>query len=162
MELSWEERIAQFWSTADDSQPHSMLDAMGMLVGEGGRHDPDAIYEWASVQDFLGRESDAIPLYRSALSHGLSGARRPQAVLQLASSLRNVGHADEAVELLSSLDEDAVVGAARQAFLALALRDAGRHDEALKVALLALAPTLTLYGRVISSYAEELTAGQTD
>jgi hypothetical protein len=157
MHASWEERIAGFWAEADDRQPDRMLSTMRSLIDERPHDDAEAVYEWASVHDFLGREHDAIPLYRSALAHGLAGEREPQAVIQLASSLRNVGRPDEAVALLSGRSADDTVGAAAQAFLALALRDAGRPDEALRTALQALAPTLPMYGRVVSRYADELT-----
>ena len=159
MHATWEERIARFWADADDARPDRMLSAMRRLVDERPHDDPDAIFEWASVHDFVGREEDAIPLYRSALAHNLTGEREPQAVIQLASSLRNVGRSDAAIELLADRDPDDTVGAAAQAFLALALRDAGRPDEAVRIALLALAPTLPMYGRAVSKYAEELTDG---
>ena len=161
MSESWDERIDEFWQSADDARPADMLAAMAALIRERGDGDPDALYEWASVHDFLGREAEAIPLYRGALAAGLSGDRRPQAVIQLASSLRNVGEPAAAIELLEDHAPDAVTGAASQAFLALALRDAGRTDEALRVALRALAPTLPMYGRAVTAYADEL-AGSRD
>jgi tetratricopeptide (TPR) repeat protein len=153
--------VEAFWDVADETQPEAMLQSMRRLVEERGEDDPDALYEWASVHDFLGRETDAIPLYRTALDHGLASPRLQQAVIQLASSLRNIGHADEAAEILMKAHSDDVVGDAAQAFLALALHDCGRYDEALRVALRALARTLPFYGRSITAYADELgTAGQ--
>ncbi|QGU28765.1 hypothetical protein D7D94_03045 [Microbacterium oryzae] len=129
---------------------------MAVLIRERGDGDPDALYEWASAHDFLGREAEAIPLYREALAAGLSGERRPQAIIQLASSLRNVGDPAAAIDLLEEHAPHAVTGSASQAFLALALHDAGRTDEALRVALRALAPTLPLYSRAVAAYADEL------
>lgn len=154
---SWDERIAIFWASADDSKADTTLLAMKRLVEERPANDPDALYEWASVHDFLGREAESIPLYRAALEAGLSGDREPQAVIQLASSLRNVGEAQAAVDLLDGRPQEAVTGSAGQAFLALALFDAGQPRAALQVALHALAPTLPLYRRAILSYADELT-----
>jgi tetratricopeptide (TPR) repeat protein len=153
---SWDDRVDRFWASATDSAPELAMAGMRRLVEERPETDPDAIYEWASVHDFLGLETDAIPLYRLALASGLSGARHPQAVIQLASSLRNTGRAREAVELLEGGTTDAVTGSAAQAFLALALYDVGRPRDALRVALKALAPTLPLYGRAVSSYADDL------
>ncbi|MEU4689372.1 tetratricopeptide repeat protein [Actinoplanes sp. NPDC023714] len=157
MDASWEQRIAEFWRTADDSDSAATLQAMQDLVA--GRDDPDAVYEWASVHDFLGREADAVPLYRRALDAGLRPPRRQQAIVQLGSSLRNIGRPDEAVALLSAQQPDDVVGDAARAFLALALHDSGRTEEALRVALRALAATLPLYGRAVSAYADELPTG---
>lgn len=156
---TWDERVAAFWASADESRPEAVLAELGELVAERPAGDPDALYEWASAHDFLGEEAKAIPLYRSALAAGLTGTRKPQAIIQLASSLRNVGDPAAAVELLEALPDDAVTGAAAQAFLALSLRDCGEHDRALRTALKALAPTLPMYQRAIDGYADELLDG---
>lgn len=153
---SWDERIGAFWESADDARPAETLAAMAALMREREDGDPDALYEWASAHDFLEREAEAIALYRETLAAGLSGDRRPQAIIQLASSLRNVGDPAAAIDLLEEHAPDAITGAASQAFLALALHDAGRTDEALRIALRALAPTLPLYSRAVTAYADEL------
>lgn len=155
--MTWDERIAAFWDRADDERPQRMLDDMRALVEERDADDPDALFEWASVHDFLGREREAVPLYRRALDLGLSGDRLPQAIIQLGSSLRNIGEPAAAVDLLQGAPTSAITGDARQAFLALALHDCGDHAAALHVALEALAPTLPMYGRAVSRYAAELT-----
>lgn len=152
----WEDRIALFWHTADSNQPEAALENMRSLISERAEDDPEALYEWASVHDFLGQEAAAIPLYRSALHHGLQSPKRPQAIIQLASSLRNVGNAKEAVDVLSTARSNEVTGDAAQAFLALALHDSGDSAGALRAALLALAPTLPMYTRAITHYANDL------
>jgi tetratricopeptide (TPR) repeat protein len=157
---SWDQRIARFWELADDDRPDAVLAGMEAIVSERPEGDPEALYEWASVHDFLGFEPDAIPLYRQALQAGLDGARRSQAIIQLASSLRNVGDAAAAVGLLDGIRDDPTTGDAAGAFLALALHDLGRYDDALRVALDALARTLPLYGKAVERYAEHL--GATD
>lgn len=159
MSDDWEMRIKDFWADADDADEEATLAAMKALIEERPADDPAAIYEWASVHDFLGRESEAVPLYRRALERGLDDSRRSQAYVQLASSLRNTGQPEEAVLLLEQMERDALVGDAPQAFLALALFDAGRPGDALRVALSALAGTLPLYGGVVRRYAEELPSG---
>lgn len=156
MTSSWDERIASFWRSVGDLEPDAALAAMKQLVDERTGSDPDALYEWASMHDFLGREAEAIPLYQAALEAGLSGERKPQAVIQLASSLRNVGDVEAAIDLLEGCLSNPVTGSAAHAFLALALFDAGRPRHALHTALIALAPTLPLYGRAISAYANRL------
>ncbi|MFD4960300.1 tetratricopeptide repeat protein [Microbacterium sp. NPDC058389] len=152
---SWEDRVAAFWDAADDADP-AVVDRMRALVDERPPADPVALFEWASVLDFVGREHEAVPAYEAALAAGLDGERMPQAVVQLASSLRNIGRPDEGAALLRDLGDGTVAGAAVQAFLALCLRDAGHPDEALAVALRALAPTLPLYRRSVAAYADEL------
>lgn len=157
MTATWDERIDLYWTTVDDTRPAEALEAMRSLIDERPDGDPDALYEWASVHDYLGMELDAIPFYRAALDRGLSGARRSQAIIQLASSLRNVGEPDAAIGLLREHPGDDITGDAAQAFLALALRDGGHPDEALRTALVALARTLPLYRRAVEDYAKELT-----
>lgn len=154
---TWEANITQFWEQVEAMGPEMALQMMTQLVEQKPPGNPEALYEMASIQDFLGHESAAIPLYRDALAAGLAGERRPQAIVQLASSLRNVGASADAVELLVEAELDAQTQPGARAFLALALHDCGRSDEALQVALLALAETLPLYGHSVSSYAKELT-----
>lgn len=153
---AWEERVAAFWRDADDADPAATLAAMRTLVNERPADDASALYEWASVHDFLGLEAEAVPLYRAALQGALDAHRRSQTVIQLASSLRNVGEADEAIALLEGVPESDALHASARAFLALALHDVGRHADALRVALDALAPHLPAYRRSILDYAAEL------
>ena len=87
--------------------------------------------------------------------------RRRRAVIQMASSLRNIGRVAESVELLTAEahnhDPDAAVLAdAVSAVLALCLADLGREREAVSVALLALAPHLPRYQRSMANYARLL------
>ncbi|MCI1664617.1 tetratricopeptide repeat protein [Bifidobacterium crudilactis] len=152
---SWDDKIADFWAAADGMERESAIIAMRNLVGELPKHDPRGAFEWASVHDFLGLEEQAIPLYRAALEQGLSGARRSQAVIQLASSLRNIGDAESAIAILSQEPGSEETGDAAQAFLALALRDAGRCDEALRIALTALARSLPMYAHAVERYAAQ-------
>jgi tetratricopeptide (TPR) repeat protein len=156
MSDDWEARVAAFWATADDQQPARLLSEMRSLAADRPANDPTALYEWASVHDFVGREEEAIPLYQAALEHGLTGGRRPQAIIQLASSLRNIGQPAAAVELLQPLDNDDVTGDAAQAFLALAQWDRGQHAAALRTALTALSRSLPLYQHAVADYAAQL------
>jgi hypothetical protein len=117
-------------------------------------------FERASSFDSMGHSGLAVPLYRKALDRGLSGERRRRAVIQLASSLRNVGRPDESVALLrTEMDvgsdhlDDAVRG-----FLALALADTGKEREAVSLALGALARHLPRYQRSLADYAKLLLA----
>jgi Tetratrico peptide repeat len=102
-----------------------------------------------------GHSDLAVPLYRRALEVGLGDDRRRQAVIQLASSLRNLGRASESVALLTAerdRDSDELDDAV-DAFLALALVDAGREREAVSVALLAVSRHMTRYQRSLTNYA---------
>ena len=69
-------------------------------------------------------------MYRRALELGLEGERRRRAVIQMASSLRNLGRPEESVALLTA-ERDAGSDALDDAvavFLALALADVGGSE----------------------------------
>lgn len=158
MSDDWDERIGTFWREASDVDEQATLSALRALIDERPADDAASVYEWASVHDFLGHEAEAIPLYRRALSLGLDQTRRAQAQIQLASSLRNIGDTSEAIRILEEMESDGSTGDAQQAFLALALFDAGRPGDALRVALMALGKTLPFYGRAITRYADEISS----
>lgn len=162
MTESWGERVNEFWSQADGADRLALLAAMDSLVRELPPGDAAALYEWASVLDFLGREAEAIPVYRQTLEAGLDAERQPQALIQLASSLRNVGDPGAAIEILEQMQENPVTGDAHRAFLALALFDAERRDDAIRVALEALAKTLPVYADPVAAYARDLHSESTD
>ena len=158
-DADWEARVAAVWNGAAGLSDDAVLDAIDELVVERGREDAAALFEAASVRDYLGRESEAEPFYRRALELGLEEARHPQAIIQLASTLRNLGRAEEAVTLLRGWivrHPDHPLADAGRAFLSLALLSAGHDREAALVALRTLAPTLPQYASTISEYAEQL------
>ena len=117
-----------------------------------------AAFERAASLDSTGHSDLAVPLYRQALALGLRGERRRRAVIQMASSLRNIGRAPESVALLTA-ERDAGsddLDDAVDAFLALALVDTGREREAVSIALTALARHLIRYQRSLANYAQQL------
>ena len=161
MTETWEARVAAVWATAESSPDETVLATIDALVSERGPDDAAALFEAASVRDYLGREAEAEPLYRAAIAAGLDDQRRPQAVIQLASTLRNLGRPADAVDLLNDLlaehTEDEWTGPAA-AFLALSLASAGRERDAASVALYALADSLPVYSAAVRRYALELRA----
>lgn len=154
----WEERLATLWASIDELAEQEFLAGVDQLIGELPPNSAVGKFERAAALDSTGHSDLAVPLYREALDLGLHGTRRRRAVIQLASSLRNIGRAPESVELLtaelavgSEELEDAVIG-----FLALALADTGREREGLSLALTALAPHLPRYQRSLANYAQSL------
>ena len=121
-----------------------------------------AQFERGCAQDSTGRPAEAVGLYRAALAAGLTGLRRRRAVIQLASSLRNLGQAAESVALLApelNAPPDELDDAVR-AVLALALADVGRAREAVGISVGALARHLPRYQRSMARYAAQLAAGE--
>jgi tetratricopeptide (TPR) repeat protein len=157
----WEQRLADLWAAVDDHDPDDFLARVQALTGELPPGDPIALFELASANDSTGHPEEAAPLYRKALAGGVTGERRRRAVIQLASTLRNLGHAEESVALLAaeleagSDDLDDAVAA----FLSLALIDTGREREAAALALAALSRHLPRYNRSLANYAKAVAEG---
>jgi len=158
----WEKRSedlwAQFNAAPDEWDEEEFRKQVGALADELGPDDPVAAFERASAWDSTGHSDKAIPLYRKALELGVEGIRRRRSVIQMSSSLRNMGQADESVRLLTEergrgSDEldDAV-----SATLALALTSVGREREAVSIAVGALAKHLPRYQRSMANYARLL------
>ncbi|MFF1445261.1 tetratricopeptide repeat protein [Streptomyces sp. NPDC058295] len=147
-----EERAAEFRALIDK------------LVAELPEGSPLGPFERACAWDSTGHSDRAAPLYRDALARGLSevsGYKGRRAKIQLSSSLRNIGQADEGVKLLTpELDapSDELDDAVR-ACLALCLSSLGRDREGLSLVLGALAPHLPRYQRSMANYAKALTEG---
>jgi hypothetical protein len=159
-DASWETRIAALWSAFDDYEPAAFVARVDELAAELPADSAPGLFERGAARDSTGHPEEAIALYRAALDAGLIGVRRRRAAIQMGSSLRNVGRAAEAVDLLAAELEtttDELDGAVR-AFLALALVDVGREREAVAVSLAALARYLPRYNRSLARYAEDLAA----
>ncbi|MEU5577723.1 tetratricopeptide repeat protein [Streptomyces huasconensis] len=161
MDDDWERRVDEAWASYDtygedrDAEFRALIDALAAELPEG---DPAGLFERACAFDSTGRSDRAVPLYQEALERGLSGYRKRRALIQLASSLRNVGRAEEGVALLEpELDGPAhELDDAVRAVLALCLASLGREREGLSLVLGALAPHLPRYQRSMANYARAL------
>lgn len=162
VETEWERQIAATWAAAEELSEADLLDTIERLATYAPAGSGAGVYERASALDSTGHSDLAVPLYEEALEIGLSGKRRREAVIQMASSLRNLGRAQESVALLKAeleSEPDELDDAVR-AFLALALIDTHSEREAASLALLALARHLPRYQRSVTNYAHELTGPQ--
>lgn len=156
----WEARLAAHWAAFDDMSAEVFLARLDGLAAELPPGSAVALYERGGGYDSTGHPELAVPLYRAALDAGLAGSRRRQAVIQMASSIRNLGDAAAAADLLRAemaAGNDELDGAVR-AFLALALVDLGCEREAAALALATLAPLLPRYGRSLARYAAAIGA----
>lgn len=159
----WEDRIAALWGdeTLDDE---ARIERMRTLSADAP-HPALGAFELGGALDSAGREAEADEQYAAATTARLAeidASRAAQLVIQYASTLRNLGRIDEAIMMLREAPPHPSVGAAHDVFLALALHSAGRVDEALRVAIEAVEPTLPRYNRSIRAYAAELTGDTTD
>ena len=155
---NWERRVAALWAdeTIDDQR---RIELMRSLAG-AAPHPALGWFELGCAFDSAGYEAEADVHYAAATAAGLGtvdAGRAAQMVVQHASTLRNLGRVDEAIAMLQDAPEHPATGAAPRVFLALALHSAGRQDEALRVAIEAVEPTLPRYRRSVRAYAKALT-----
>ncbi|MCE4063951.1 tetratricopeptide repeat protein [Chryseobacterium gleum] len=160
MDENWETQLQSIWLKLGTISDEEFIQQIENHVELLTITDYQAIadFERACAFDSTGHEKKAEPLYRSALDKGLTGLRRRRARIQLASTLRNNGKAEESIRILreekaSYSDElnDAV-----DSFLALSLSSAGEHKEALAIALKAISKHLPRYNNSLIRYAENL------
>ena len=154
----WEDRVATLWAdeTIDDQQRIARMRALA----DEAPHPALGEFELGGAFDTGGHEVEADVHYAAATAAGLDVVdpdRAARMVVQHASTLRNIGRIDEAIAMLRDAPEHPATGAAPKVFLALALHSAGRPDEALRVAIEAVEPTLPRYHRSVKAYAAALT-----
>lgn len=154
----WDGRVAGHWLRIDDFEEDAFRATLETLLAELPADSATADFERGAVFDSFGHPELAVPLYQRALAAGVSGERRRRAVIQMSSSIRNLGDPQRAVDLLTAelaRPNDHLTGAVR-AMLALALTDVGREREAVSVAVTGLAAYLPRYNRSMARYAAAL------
>jgi len=158
----YDRRSQELWAAIDEYSEQDFLAKIEALVRDLPPESALAPFERACAFDSTGHPDQAVPLYREALARGLDPYRRRRATIQMASSLRNLGHADESVALLQAerTAQSDELDDAVSATLALALVDTGREREAVSIALSALAPHLPRYQRSVANYARDLLTGE--
>ena len=154
----WEARVQALWDRLDDMDRDAFVAAMRALAAERGEDDPVALFEVGGAHDSTGYTEAAVGYYERAIAAGLTGERRRRASIQMASSLRETGRPEQALELIAAeraRGSDAYDDALAMCE-ALTLAKLGRDREGLAVALLALAPHLPRYQRSTVNYARGL------
>lgn len=91
------------------------------------------LFERACAHDRAGREDEAAPCYERALALGLGEPERPQALLGLGSTYRNLGRHGNAIGVLEAAVAEYPGRDELRLFLALALRSGGRERDAFRL-----------------------------
>ncbi|MEU8488450.1 tetratricopeptide repeat protein [Streptomyces sp. NPDC048641] len=137
-----------------------------LLVALSARFPDDAevAYQTAWVHDALGLEADAVPYYVRAIDgSGLTEDDRRGALLGLGSTYRALGRYSDAVATLSGGAVEFPEDNALKTFMAMALYNAGRAHDGMRLLLTVLAqtssdPDLVAYRPAIEHYAKDLDA----
>lgn len=131
----WEASVTDLWGRFESLGRDEGVAAMRELADACPATDGRAAFELAGMYDSMGFEVEAGAEYERALELGLDQARHAQVAVQYGSTLRNLGRFDEAIAILNAAPTHESTGSAPRVVLALALHNAGRKDEALRVAI---------------------------
>ncbi|MGZ3497656.1 MAG: tetratricopeptide repeat protein [Vulcanimicrobiaceae bacterium] len=93
----WEKRILDLWAAMDDHDEKEFVALVDSLATELPPGSAIGLFERAGARDSTGHPDLAVPSYKAALDAGWVGERRRRAIIQMASSLRNLGNPQEAV-----------------------------------------------------------------
>lgn len=157
MSRRWQDEVDAVWATADELGEAELIRRIDALAAELPEGDPRGPFEAGGARDSAGLEAEAEAYYRRALELGLAGRARIEATIQLASTVRVLGRAHEALALLDGIGDDAGdLADAVTGFRALALIDAGEPRRAASEALEALSVHLPQYRRSLAAYARGL------
>lgn len=157
MSGDWQARVDALWERFDRTPRDATVAEMQELADAYPGSDGRAAFELAGMYDSHGFEREAEREYERALAMGLEPEQHAQLAVQYGSTLRNTGRLDDAIAVLEAAPTHPSTGAAPRVFLALALHTAGRHDEAMRVVVEAIEPTLPRYDRSVRAYAAALT-----
>ncbi|MDF3059566.1 MAG: Tetratrico peptide repeat protein [Rariglobus sp.] len=124
-------------------------------------HVAEINYQLAWTLETGGKFAEALPYYEKAVTLGLAPNEHSNALIGLAGTLRQLGDARRAAEVLRSGRLQFPDNREFDVFLALALHDLGEHTEAMQLVLTALAdttedPGLSAYQRTIRHMASRL------
>ena len=121
-----EPAIAELWANPDEQ----LRVVAAQTLADTDPGDPRLIFELASAHDSAGDDHQAIALYDKALGAGLREPHRHRALIQQASSYRNVGDLAAARRILDGLSGQRPGSAAVAAFRALTMLDQGEASAA--------------------------------
>jgi hypothetical protein len=156
-------QVAALFAAIDDYPEETFIAQVDALAAELPEDDADGIFHRACARDSWGHSDLAVPLYAQALEiGGLTGENRRRAVIQMSSSLRNIGRVEDALATLLKEKEtggEDHLSDALDCTIALCLATLGREREGLSLALVALAKHLPRYNRSMANYGRLLLEG---
>ncbi|QDP39273.1 tetratricopeptide repeat protein [Radiobacillus deserti] len=158
MEPKWETIVMDGWENKDDE---TKLIEYFLEVVDKYPNSARAKFELANAHDFTGQEKKAISLYEDAISTGLDAEYEAYALLQLGSSLRNVGRIDDAIRILSDAEQRYPELPSISMFLGLALHDKNRNADALRKTLnvmlmKVITPDIERYRMALENYIKDI------
>ena len=152
-------RAAALFAAIDDYEEAAFIAEIDALADEFPEDDGDRLFHQASARDSWDTPTSRCRSTRGPWSLGsLTGENRRRAVIQMSSSLRNVGRVEEAFANLVKERENGEdhLSDALDCTIALCLSTLGREREGLSLVITALAKHLPRYNRSMANYARLL------
>ena len=143
----------------ENGQPEEALSILKELLLETP-NDLNINYQYAWCCDVLGKEREAAPYYKKALSLGLTGQDRREAYLGLGSTYRTIGEYEKSesilLEAIENYDDNSL-----RVFLAMTSYNLGKYEEAMQILLMLIADTsgdkdINRFDKAIRFYADKL------
>ena len=101
-DANWEQRASGAWASLDQRSEVEFLARIENLASELPADSGVASFERAASLDSTGHPDLAVPMHRQSQDLGLTSNHRRRPVIQLATSLRNLGQPAESVALLAA------------------------------------------------------------
>jgi tetratricopeptide (TPR) repeat protein len=144
-----------------DAGDHEKACELAIAELENHSGDPELHLETACIHDYLGREADAIPHYRSCIAAGLPPSQLRKAYLGLGSSYRVLGRYEDSELALREALEKFPHANELKVFLAMTLHNLGKFKESTELLLRVVASTandktIRRYKKAIMFYAEDV------
>ncbi|TKC18799.1 tetratricopeptide repeat protein [Robertmurraya kyonggiensis] len=144
----------------DDGKNEEWNQVMVELVKEFPR-DPQIQYLCAWSYDRLGKETEAVPHYETAIAFGLTGDDLEGAYLGLGSTYRTLGKYEQSKEVIEKGMEVFPHNHALKAFYAMTLYNLSAHEKAIELLLRSLVETtnnvdILRYKKAILFYSDKL------
>ncbi len=123
--------------------------------------DPNVNYQMAWTCDFMGKESEAVPYYETAIANGLTGEDRRGAMLGLASTYRCLGEYEKSLQLFDKAIAEFPDYRPLKVFRALTLFNVGKFHHSVGELLVQLLDTtsddeIKAYERALRFYSDKL------
>ncbi len=125
-----QQQLQAIFAERDRANMQPTIDAF-LAILSGHPDDPEVLYEVGGSYDTDGQEAIAAGYYERAIAAGLGSESLRKCYLQYGSTLRNLGRADESLEVFATARALYPESASLGVFEALTLHAQGKRDTAL-------------------------------
>lgn len=154
------EKLEQAIQLRQDDKPEEALLILKELLFELP-DDPGVNYQAAWTCDCMGKESEAVPFYETAIANGLSGEELQGAFLGLGSTYRCLGEYQNSLDTFDRAIKEFPNDRSLKTFRALTLYNLGKYSNSVEELLVQLVDTtsdadIKSYENALKFYADKL------